>query len=197
MKNEIILASSSVYRQQLLQRLGLPFTSTKPLIDEDQLKQKFAQMPAVDLAENISYEKGYAVFEKNKKALVISGDQLVSIRSEVLGKPGGFEQALTQLKMLNNRTHHLVTSITLFWDDQVVKYNHITTLKMKNLSEDEMTRYLQKEQPYDCAGSYKIEKNGITLFESIECDDFTAIQGIPMIWLSNRLKEMGYEFFRQ
>ena len=133
---------------------------------------------------------------QDKNTLVISGDQLVSFENQILGKPLTQTNAILQLNLLNNKSHKLITAITVFSASQTVKHNHISTLKMKNLTQTEIKNYIHKDNPLDCSGSYKIEKNGITLFESIECNDFTAIQGIPMLWLSNYLKGAGFELFK-
>lgn len=195
----LILASESLYRKSLIEKLGTPFTCIRPKINEEILKKQIlltTDSPVI-LAETLSYEKGFSVHKSlTENEIVISGDQLVSFENQILGKPGSDLAAEKQLLLLNNKTHQLITAITLFIKNRVLKYNHITHLKMKNLSLEEIQHYVRLESPLDCAGSYKIEQRGIILFETIDCDDFTAIQGIPMIWLSNRLKEHGYGFFK-
>lgn len=195
---KLILASSSIYRRNLLAKLGVEFTTMATPIDEEQIKNTLLnqKQSALTIAETLSLKKAETVFAQHPQALIIAGDQLVHFQGQILGKPHTFERALQQLSLLNNATHELITSITLMSASQTIKYNHITELKMKNLSQNELSHYLQKDTPYDCAGSYKIEESGIVLFKSINCDDFTAIQGIPMIWLSQQLKEMNYEFFK-
>lgn len=195
----IILASTSSYRKSLIEKLGIPFSCIAPLINEDSLKMSLTSqsLSPSETAEKLSYEKGLSVFKEYKdKALVISGDQLVCFENKILGKPKTIENAIEQLSLLNNKTHQLITSITLFNREQIIKYNHITHLKMKKLTQFEVKNYINKDKPLDCAGSYKIEESGIILFESIDTDDFSAIQGVPLIWLSNQLKEFGYEFFK-
>lgn len=202
---KIILASSSNYRKILLSKLGIDFICAAPLLNEDELKTKLIQKgkTPLEVAEQLSFEKGFSVFNQieetkigSEQILVISGDQLVSFENQIMGKPLTTENAIKQLNLLNNKTHELITSVTLLTSQDVVKFNHKTQLKMKNLTQNEIAHYIEQDLPLDCSGSYKIELSGIALFESINCDDFTAIQGIPMIWLSNRLKEMNYEFFK-
>lgn len=197
----LILGSTSSYRAELLKKLGLPFQTQKPNFDEDSAKNEALSQKktAVQIAELLSRGKAQslAADPKNSKALIIAGDQLVSFRNEIIGKAHGYEKAFEQLKKMKAETHELVTAVTLQTTDQVCHLNHITKLKMKNLTDSEIKNYLEIDTPYDCAGSYKIEKSGIALFSEIECNDFTAIQGLPLIWLSQQLKEMGYELFKR
>lgn len=195
---KLVLASASPHRKELVAKLGLKFICVKPSIDEESLKNELQlqNLSPVLVAETLSYEKGYSVYKKQTDSLIISGDQLVCFKNQILGKPQTYENAVRQLELLNNNTHQLITSITVFNAGQVVKYNHFSNLKMKNLNQNEIKNYVHMDNPLDCSGSYKIEQCGITLFESIDCDDFTAIQGIPMLWLSNYLKGAGYEFFK-
>lgn len=195
----LVLASQSVYRRELLKKLGIEFTCATPTVNEEQLKTEFLKLrpTPVELAEKLSFEKGLSVFSKPafSGSLVISGDQLVAMDNEILGKPATAENATAQLTRMNNKTHELITAVTLISQAGKVHFNHISRLKMKNLSLREIQNYVGLDRPFDCAGSYKIESHGITLFESVDCDDFTAIQGIPMIWLSNYLKGDGYELY--
>ena len=200
----MVLASGSVYRKELLQKLGVPFTCASPDINEDKLKKIMQQqgLAPEEIAQTLSFEKGQQIFRKQAAlALVIAGDQLVAFENQLLGKPETPDVALKQLAQLNGKTHRLITAVTIFRPDSVpIKYTHISHLKMKSLSSRELENYIALDKPIDCAGSYKIEKHGITLFESIECDDFSAIQGLPLLWLSNYLhsnylRRSGHEFF--
>lgn len=192
----LILASSSKYRAELIRKMHVSFSCLNPNINEAALKTKCLQEKKTPLetAEHLSKEKTKSVFKKN--TVVIGGDQLVSYENKILGKPHNFENAFIQLKTLNNTWHDLITAVTVITDDKTFHVNHITKLKMKNLTEDEIRNYLNIDLPYDCAGSYKIESAGLCLFEKIECDDFSAIQGLPLIWLSTLLKGCGYELYK-
>lgn len=195
---KIVLASGSAYRKELLFRLGIPFVCSPPDISEEKIKISLLALGTSPekIAETISFEKGYQRAKLHSDALVISGDQLVAFENQLLGKPGTAEKALSQLALLNGKTHRLITAITLFPPASApVSYTHLSHLKMKSLSARELEHYVSLDNPVDCAGSYKIENHGISLFESIDCDDFTAIQGIPLLWLSNYLKRSGHEFF--
>ena len=198
---KFILASTSVYRRQQIQKIGINFDYLKPEIDEDAIKAKLLnekQTPQ-QIAERLSYAKGLSIADKlNRKDswLVLSGDQVVSFNSECLGKPHNLAGSMQQLTQLQGQTHQLITSVSLFSNSGVQNYTQITKLKMHSLSPDEIHNYVLKDEPYDCAGSYKIEQNGIALFESIESDDFSAIQGLPLLWLTKKLREYDYEFFK-
>ncbi len=199
MKMKIILASTSIYRKQLLEKVGVEFQTEKPSFNEELAQEKaFSEKKtALQIAEILSQGKARSLLENKKDVLIISGDQLVLFEENILGKAHEFNRAFSQLKKMSGQTHQLITAVTLMTNQTIKHLNHVTTLKMKNLTDQEITDYLNKDQPYDCAGSYKIEKSGICLFEKIDCDDFTAIQGLPLIWLSTQLKELGYELFKK
>jgi septum formation protein len=195
---KLILASTSPYRASLLKKTGVPFECVRPRINEDALKNELlkSNITPGELAKRLSEAKGQSVSATAPDSVVISGDQLAEIDGEILGKPGDFQHALQQLKKLRGRTHRLLTAVTVFGPHKFETHLSVTELLMRPLKDDELSRYLEKDKPYDCAGSYKIEEGGISLFQSIECEDFTSIQGIPMIWLCNKLKEYNCEFFR-
>lgn len=197
--NSLILASSSSYRAQVLSRCGIPFKQINPILDEAGLKNQLIQkkLSGIEVADELSRQKGLSLAPSYPEATIISGDQLVLFENEILGKPETHEKAMYQLSRLNNKTHQLITSTTMIHKNQIFHDTHITTLKMKNLSLSEIDRYLKLDQPYDCAGSCKIEKHGLTLFESIIETDFSAIEGLPLIWITNTLKGLGYEFFKK
>lgn len=196
MTSPLILASSSKYRAELLQKIGIPFISMKPTVNEDDLKtQALAEKKSpLELAEFLSRKKTESVFERNNT--VIGGDQLVCFNGEVRGKPHTTENAIKQLTEMNGKTHQLITAVTVMTPSEIFHTNHITELTMKNLTINELNNYIQIDSPLDCAGSYKIEKSGLCLFQKIQTDDFSAIQGLPLIWLSNILKGCGYELFK-
>lgn len=196
---KIILASTSKYRAQLLAKTGLTFETQKPSLNEEQLKNELLakKMTPLEIAEELSKQKGQSVAQKNPSALVISGDQLVDFKGQIIGKPHTKENAVAQLNQMNNGSHNLITATTITIGSKVYHDNNITRLKMKNLNLDEIKSYVELDNPIDCAGSCKIEAHGISLFEKIECTDFTAIEGLPMIWITNTLKGLGYELFKK
>lgn len=195
----LILASTSKYRAELLARLGIPFTMVKPEVDEEKIKNQLLSkhVPPREIAEILSKEKGQFAYKLYPKATIISGDQLVEFKGKILGKPHTKENAIQQLTEMQGHTHELITSTTLIINSHTFQYNNHTLMQMKNLTSDEIRRYVELDQPLDCAGSIKIEQHGIALFERIQCDDFSAIQGLPLIWISNTLKRNGYELFKK
>lgn len=192
----LVLASTSVYRSAQIKKLGIPFTVKKPTYDEESEKNSLIDQRSspITIAETLSRGKAHSVAATDQTT--ISGDQLVHFDGAILGKPHTFDTAFIHLKAMQGKTHELITAITVLDGSMVYHLNHVTQLKMKKLSDREITGYLLLDKPYDCAGSYKIENSGIALFDEIITDDFTAIQGIPMLWLTQTLKELRYEFFQ-
>jgi septum formation protein len=194
---KLILASTSIYRQLLVQKMGLTFEFAQPKIDEEKLKEQLLIMKksAIEIAESLSKAKTHSVFKIG--TIVVGGDQLVSLKNEIIGKPETKTMAIEQLKKMNGQQHELITAVTIMTDQKILHINHITRLQMKKLTTTEIENYIELDLPLDCSGSYKIEQHGICLFSKIETDDFTAIQGLPMIWLSTQLKGLGYELFKK
>lgn len=204
MKNKLILASTSAYRKALLSRLGILFEVQPPQCDEDLLKREFSGTPQ-ELSEFLALEKAKSIshsMEPEMDACVIGGDQLLEFENQIFGKPHTHTQAHKMLSRFQGKTHTLVTSMAIlsFKPDlqspNSVIFTNRTQLTMKKLSPQQIQNYLSKDTPYDCAGGYKIEKSGIGLFEHIETDDFTAIEGIPLLQLSKVLKTFGFESFQ-
>lgn len=186
-QKQLILASTSKYRQELLSRLAYSFTAQAPLIDED--KEKDPSLPPKALAEKLARLKAASL--KGPDRVVIGGDQLVSFEGRILGKSHTSEKAVEQLLSMQGKVHELITAICVFNGDEMTAYTDITRMHMKKLTRAQIERYVQLDMPTDCAGSYKIEKHGIMLFDKIESEDFTAIQGLPLIALSKILENQG------
>ncbi len=195
MKNKLILASTSPYRQALLSRLGIPFEVKKPLCDEEDLKKSFHGKIS-DLAEFLSCEKAKSV-PKAPEDIIIGSDQLLLFKNEVLGKSHHYSKAFETLEKLQGQTHQLITSVCVLRSHSPIVFTNTTELTMKPLSNYQIESYLKKDEPYDCAGSYKIEKSGIALFSEIKTDDFTAIEGLPLLQLSKTLSQLNLEVFSQ
>jgi septum formation protein len=185
----LVLASTSPYRRDLLQRLGLAFEAVAPRCDEEALKDP--SLPPRLLAQLLAREKALSVHESD--AFVLGSDQLVEIDGEVLGKPKSRERAVAQLARLAGRVHRLVTAFALVTPDGGIdEHVDVHTLHMRALSRAELERYVAADLPLDCAGSYKIERGGIALFERIEGADFTAITGLPLVALTTLLRRHGF-----
>ncbi len=199
--NQIILASTSIYRQQLFAKLGIDFSVERPDYDEEAAKKKalIDFKTPLEIAETLSRGKARSVMHHKvgERVMVIGGDQLVDFNHEIIGKADNHDAAFEQLKKMNGQIHDLITAVTLITPTETRHFNHITKMTMKQLSDHEIIHYLKKDEPYDCAGSYKIEKSGIALFSRIDCTDFTAIQGLPLLWVSQQMKELGYELFKK
>lgn len=193
MSKEIILASSSRYRRALLERLGVPFTAVASDMSETPLPGE----PARSLAERLAVCKAGALSEDYGDHLIIGSDQVAVIDKQILGKPGDFDNAKAQLEVCSGQTVTFYTSVALL-DSGTGQYlctSDVTKVHFRPLSEREITSYLHRETPYDCAGSFKAEGLGIALFRGIENLDPTGIQGLPLIIVARMLRKFGVELF--
>lgn len=187
----LILASTSPYRRELLMRLGVPFECHPSGIDEDKFKAD--GIGPIELARTLATEKALKLVITHPLATIIGCDQVVDVEGRILGKPGTLEAAVEQLSLLSGRSHRLVTAVCVWHEGQIHTHVDLTALTMRAMAAEAIARYLAIDQPLDCAGSYKLEARGITLFERIESDDHTAIIGLPLIALTTILKRCGYE----
>nr|WP_198980168.1 Maf family nucleotide pyrophosphatase [Herbaspirillum sp. ASV7] len=193
----LILGSSSVYRKELLSRLGLPFETMAPDIDETPHPGETPQATALRLAR----EKAAAIAARAGAALVIGSDQVATLDDLQIGKPGNHANALKQLQMMRGREVIFHTALCL-WDGRradaastAQACNVQTLVRFRDLDDSELDAYLRIEQPYDCAGSAKNEGLGIAILESIRSDDPTALTGLPLIALTSMLRQAGVSFF--
>lgn len=187
----LILASTSKYRKELLARLNLKFDCVAPGVDEEVLKDSESDIK--ELAKKLAYAKAEAVFKKHPESVVIGSDQIGTIGNSRLDKPGSRANAIVQLQSMQGQTHYLHTAVAILLPQKEFVFLETTSLSMRNLTRAEIERYIDIDNPIDCAGSYKIETLGISLFEKIEGKDFTAITGLPLMLLSMHLREIGYE----
>lgn len=172
-----------------MERLRVPFTCEAPGVNEDAVKQ-LNQDPVATVQE-IARLKAQAVLGRNPTCVVIGSDQAVVIDNELLGKPGDRMGAIKQLTHLRGREHRLITAVTIANSEGLIEFHDTTRLVMRDLTDGEIARYVDAEEPFDCAGSYKIEQLGIALFERIDSHDHTAIVGLPMLRLSRELRKIG------
>ena len=186
----LILGSTSPYRCALLQRLGLDFTVERPETSEAYLS---GESPA-DRALRLSLAKAQAVAARHPQAVVIGSDQVASAGSQVLDKPGDPATARAQLAALSGASAKFYTGCAVVGPSGSVRLTHLdtTTVFFRSLSKTEIERYVEREKPFDCAGGFKAEALGITLFESIESTDPTALIGLPLIWVACALRRAGY-----
>jgi septum formation protein len=188
---EIVLASTSTYRRVLLDRLGLPFRCLSPRCDEE--SEKGQESDARRLAERLALAKAASLQADEPDAVIIGCDQLVSLHDRIFGKPGTVARAIEHLSTMAGRTHQLFTALVVVYRERIIHHTDVTTLRMRSLSQAAIERYVAADQPLDCAGSYKLESQGITLFDRIETDDHTAITGLPLLALVSILRDLGYE----
>lgn len=192
---ELILASTSPYRSELLLKTGIPFTTQAPAVDEEILKQQAHGLSPSKLAIFLAQQKALSVSQQHPEAWIIGSDQLVHFDNEIIGKPLTSEKCLALLGRLSGKRHEILTAVCLVRGGKHILHLDTTLMSMKSLTQQELMHYIEVDKPLDCAGGYKIEQSGIVLFDSIHCQDLTAVQGFPMIWVTQQLKEIGYEFF--
>lgn len=185
----LILASTSKYRQQLLQRLGFPFATYAPNVDETPL----AQESSIATATRLAQLKASAAASTHSRSLIVGSDQVAECDGLRLAKPGTRELAMLQLRAASGRTATFHTAVALL-NGATGKLQAAvvpTRVRFRKLSQSEIDRYVDREPAYDCAGSAKSEGLGIALMETIECDDPTALIGLPLITLCNMLRNEG------
>jgi septum formation protein len=186
----LVLASTSPYRRQLLERLGVPFDRAAPGVDES--SQTSADTTPIEIAQTLARAKAEAVAAQRPGAVVVGSDQVASIDGAILGKPGTAAAAADQLRRLRGRGHELITAVAIAHPGGMAEFVDVTRLWMRDLDDGEIDRYVAADQPLDCAGSYKIERLGVALFAAVECEDQTAITGLPLLRLSAELRQLGY-----
>jgi septum formation protein len=186
----LLLASTSPYRRALLARLCLPFEVAAPQVLEDDIPNEPPQLRAARLAQ----AKAQAVAQRHPEAMVIGSDQVAALDTRILHKPGDVSQCREQLAALSGNTAHFHTACALIGERARVKVSYLdtTSVVFRALSAQEIGRYVEREQPFDCAGSFKAEALGITLFTRIDSIDPTALVGLPLIWLASALRNCGY-----
>jgi septum formation protein len=189
-KLRLVLASTSVYRKQLLERLGIPFTVAAPNVDESPLPGE----SAADLVGRLARAKAEVVARRSTHSLVIGSDQLAMCGRDVLGKPGSGDRAIAQLKSLSGHRVVFNTAVHVMLSDSGTNEGHldVTTVHFRRLSEDEIRRYVTRDKPYDSAGGFKVEALGISLFDKIDTHDPSALVGLPLIWLASVLRKHGF-----
>lgn len=185
----LVLASTSPHRRMLLARLGLPFSTEAPGVDETRSYRE----PVTELVRRLSRAKAEAVAARHPGALIIGSDQAAERDGEVLGKPGDHASAVAQLCASSGKYLKFHTGLCLLdtRDGRCHEHVDVTRVIFRALGAAEIERYLQAEKPYDCAGSFKSEGLGISLFEGIESSDPSALIGLPLIVLCRFLRECG------
>lgn len=185
----VVLASQSPYRRELLGRLMTDFITLAPAVDESRLAGERPE----ELARRLARLKAVTGAQRHPGALVIGSDQVAALGDITLGKPGTAERAVLQLLQCSGQLVEFHTAVCLTGPDGAADLAHIDTTKVRfrALTRAEAQRYVEADQPLDCAGSFKAERRGVVLLESLESRDPTAIQGLPLIWLASALTSRG------
>lgn len=195
MSEQLILASSSSYKKSLFERLGIEFTALSADIDESPLA---SELP-IPLVKRLSEQKALAIATLNIDSWVIGADQVGSVENKILEKPGNYENAYKQLQIQSGKSVYFHCGITLAKQSSngtITKITEISTTEVifRQLSDTDIKAYLEKEQPYDCAGSFKSEGLGISLFDQIKSNDPTCLIGLPLILVRKMLSNQEINF---
>jgi len=188
---KLVLASTSPYRRELLSRLGVPFETTAPDVDETPLP---GELPDAT-AQRLSLLKAQAVAERYPDALIIGSDQVALLEGRQLGKPGNFENAVAQLQAMRGKALEFHTALTLLNARTGRAQTAVVPVRlvMREYTDAQIEAYLQKDQPYNCCGSAKSESLGIALIARYETEDPNALVGLPLIKLTEMLAAEGLD----
>ncbi len=188
---KIILASSSPYRKELLKRLDITFTTVSPEINERYFQDELINDYVLRLAKT----KAESIVPKNNNSLIIAADQALQCDKKILGKPGNYNKAKEQLIFMSNRSLTFYTGLCLINTETKIIEEDVVSFRVdfRKLTESEIENYLVKEKPYDCVGSFKSEKLGISLLKKMNGDDPTALIGLPLIRLCKMLRNQGVD----
>ena len=188
---KIILASSSPYRKELLKRLDITFTTVSPEVNERYFQDELISDYVLRLAKT----KAESIVSKNDNSLIIAADQALQCDKKILGKPGNYNKAKEQLIFMSNRSLTFYTGLCLINTETKIIEEDVVSFRVdfRKLTEPEIENYLVKEKPYDCVGSFKSEKLGISLLKKMNGDDPTALIGLPLIRLCEMLRNQGVD----
>ncbi len=191
MAPRLLLASTSRYRALLLERLNLPFAVQAPEVDEARLPREKPAARALRLA----LAKAQAVAARNPDACVIGSDQVAVLGLRILDKPGDAARCREQLEASSGKRVDFHTAVAVVGPGPGSSQSHVdrTRVRFRTLTEREISRYVDIEQPFDCAGGFRSEGLGVALFESIETRDPAALVGLPLVWLAGALRAVGLD----
>lgn len=191
---DLILASSSPYRHALLSRLQVPFTWRAPEVDENPLPGEKPEELALRLSSNKAQALAEIVKKSTDTQLIIGSDQVASYRDQCINKPGNYATAFEQLKSFSGHSVNFYSGLCVLnsQSGQSIADTVTTQVLFRTLSDRDINTYLRREEPYDCAGSFKAEGLGIALFDAINSNDSTAIIGLPLIRLRQMLEHFDY-----
>jgi septum formation protein len=189
--SQLILASTSPWRRELLGRLKLPFEAVAPEVDEAAQQHE----TPVERAQRLALAKAEAVSRRFPQACVIGSDQVAVCKGEILDKPGSIERCRLQLRHLSGAAanFHSAVAIVPAAGCPAIQFIETTTVYFRTLGHDEIVRYVETEAPLDCAGGFRAEALGISLFARVLSDDPTSLIGLPLIALARALRQLGYD----
>jgi len=185
---DIILASEAQWRSDILNQVGIFHRCAAHQYDEPE----FETGSLIEFVKEIAAKKGLSLQKDNESSMIISADQLITLDDDVFYKSGSRENAINQLTKLNGKKHKLICAVAVVWHNKLYVECEEAYLKMRNLSAREINYYVDVDKPWDCAGSYKIESLGASLFEEIDVKDPTTIIGIPANLLINIIRKLGF-----
>jgi 7-methyl-GTP pyrophosphatase len=191
MARRLVLASTSRYRAELLGRLGVPFETEAPGVDESHRSDEAPRARALRLA----HAKAGAVAVRHPDAWVIGSDQVADLAGRTLDKPGDAVRCRAQLAAASGRSVEFHTAVALLRPQpgRAMEHVDLTVVRFRSLSQEEIARYVELDRPFDCAGGFRSEGLGATLFESLKTSDRAALVGLPMTWLAAALRAAGFE----
>lgn len=191
----LILASQSVFRHQQLESLGLAFSCIAPKVDEELLKDP--SLGPEQLCLFLAQKKAESVAKDHPNDIVVGADQLVDFNGEILGKAGSVERAEQQLSRLSGETHTLMTAFCAIYGGQRIEHIDRTQLRLRSLTATQIKNYVDRDQAWESAGSYKFERAGLGLIESVVTEDPSAIIGLPMIQLMDVLLSWNFPWLEK
>lgn len=185
----LVLASTSQFRRQLLERFGIHFTVAAPNVDETPLPAE----TAIDLVNRLARAKADVIAARHPQSLIIGSDQVALLGRDILGKPGNPERCIAQLQACSGQRVSFHTAVHIIRSDTGTNESHMdtTTVYFRRLGDDEIRRYVERDKPTQCAGGFKVEGLGIALLERVESNDPTALIGLPLMWVAAALRRMG------
>lgn len=190
---KIILASQSSSRQKLLAKAGFAFECYPPNIQEDKfINPKSPENSCLHIAKQKAL-KAHSIY---KTEIIIACDQMAYCEGKLFGKAHTEQKAIQTLTELQGKRHELLTGLCMLWGDKEHSYLCKSKMTMRKLSAQQITNYVLKEKPLECAGTYHIESQGIQLFEKIETEDFNSIEGLPLIQIINQLEKWGWPLLK-
>ena len=190
--HDIILGSSSSSRQELFKKFGLKHQTASPDIDETPKPGE----TGLELTQRLSHEKAQKLTTTYTNSLIITGDQLIEVNQNILGKPVDHDHAVEQLRCCSGQRGSFHTSMTIYQPTDQSYHSHTVNgmVEYQTLSDEVILQYLELDQPWHAAGSIRLEAHGFTLLKTLESEDPYAILGMNMLWLSCSLRDLGYRF---